>query len=501
MAGHPTEVLILSGNEWDRIKKSAQPRQNTISGNQQLKERRKQLYLKSKADVATWSNTIEGQRKARLKAKEERAAAREAELVAMDLENARREAEERKEAIHRAKILMLKQTDVMKNFERAQLLTEVINERNKQGNFREQRQKLMNEHDTVRMQIMEDSIREAELKEIEKQERRKAEAREVASNRLEEAAKKRASLRAAKEEAIEERIRMAKDTEAFFAEQKAQEEEKRLQALALAREREEFEEKRQELLRHKALLEDVTLEKANLHRDARQRLEDTRKQNEITLRQNEIKKRETLAATLLEIEQSDEAAQEETRRQIEEERWAALERKENEKAERRRRANEEIEEYRRQVVAQKEEAMKAELEADRKEREMIESEYHKAVEAEKKKQEKKALQSRKMLESHADTIRRHEMAVAEERERLRYEKERAAETMEMEAELLKRMAAAHIQQAKAQDDGTVYPLQQAMKAFEPPKPKQRPFLPSQDVRGRGNPYPNDTRRRLGMTWD
>lgn len=65
------------------------------------KERLKEL---SKKSVAGWSNTIAGQRQARLQAKAQREAELELRKQEIDLEEAAYQAEERKKAIERAKV-------------------------------------------------------------------------------------------------------------------------------------------------------------------------------------------------------------------------------------------------------------------------------------------------------------------------------------------------------------------------------------------------------------
>lgn len=65
------------------------------------KERLRDL---SKQSVAGWSNTIAGQRQARLQAKAQREAEAEKRRLEVDEEEARYQAEERAKAIERAKV-------------------------------------------------------------------------------------------------------------------------------------------------------------------------------------------------------------------------------------------------------------------------------------------------------------------------------------------------------------------------------------------------------------
>ncbi|KAI9094725.1 hypothetical protein DFS34DRAFT_651963 [Phlyctochytrium arcticum] len=93
------------------------------------RERRGNL---SKKRVARWDNTIAGQRRQRLQAREERLAKEEEERVRQDVAYAEEEAARRQGAIDRAKQILYCQTDMVKNFHSKVMLYEALKERDMQ---------------------------------------------------------------------------------------------------------------------------------------------------------------------------------------------------------------------------------------------------------------------------------------------------------------------------------------------------------------------------------
>lgn len=129
---NPREVTVLQPDVWRRI-------QNSLSGYNEEKVRleaktkeRQELHTLSKDTVKHWENTIEGQRLKKLQARELREEKEEEERVKIDKEEAKHQAKKRKEAIERAKTLQYYQTDRVKTFHGALLLTEVLKERDAQ---------------------------------------------------------------------------------------------------------------------------------------------------------------------------------------------------------------------------------------------------------------------------------------------------------------------------------------------------------------------------------
>ncbi|XP_062390890.1 cilia- and flagella- associated protein 210 [Sardina pilchardus] len=126
------QVTVLPKSEWLRI----QDNLNHVNKyNESLKEaarQREAMHQRSKEVVKFWSNTIAGQRQKKLEAKKIREEVEEEERKRLDLEEAMYQAEKRKEAIVKAKAQQYYQTDRVKGFHSALLLTEVLKEREAQ---------------------------------------------------------------------------------------------------------------------------------------------------------------------------------------------------------------------------------------------------------------------------------------------------------------------------------------------------------------------------------
>jgi hypothetical protein len=126
------KVTVLPRESWDRITS----RLDSKTVNEQQTEcriaERKRLHEKSKSVVKNWSNTIEGQRQRKLAARAERLENEELEQQKIDKEEAKFQQAKRKEAIDQAKTLQYYETDRVKNFHKAMLLSEVLKERDAQ---------------------------------------------------------------------------------------------------------------------------------------------------------------------------------------------------------------------------------------------------------------------------------------------------------------------------------------------------------------------------------
>lgn len=96
------------------------------------REGKEALKQQSKDLVKNWSNTIAGQRLKKLEARKIREAKEEEEKIQIDIEEAKFQAARRKEAIEQAKTLQYYQTDRVKGFHGALMLTEVLKEREEQ---------------------------------------------------------------------------------------------------------------------------------------------------------------------------------------------------------------------------------------------------------------------------------------------------------------------------------------------------------------------------------
>jgi len=98
--------------------------------------------------------------------------------VEVDLEEAQYQAERRKEAIERAKTLLYHQTDRVKQFHGALLLTEVLRERDAQVEYKKRREQAVKAQEALYLRAQEKERERGTLEDI-KAARERAQARDV----------------------------------------------------------------------------------------------------------------------------------------------------------------------------------------------------------------------------------------------------------------------------------------------------------------------------------
>ncbi|KAL5007785.1 hypothetical protein ScPMuIL_016591 [Solemya velum] len=126
------QVTVLSKVDWERINKQLNRKQIEHEHMSKMRFEQESLKAKSREMVKNWGNTIAGQRQSKLEARKLREEKEEAERVEVDLEEAKFQAKQRKEAIEKAKTQQYYQTDRVKSFHSALMLTEVLKERDAQ---------------------------------------------------------------------------------------------------------------------------------------------------------------------------------------------------------------------------------------------------------------------------------------------------------------------------------------------------------------------------------
>lgn len=162
------QVTVLPQREWDRIQTSLNSRTRELERLRRMKKEKEDLHAQSINVVKNWSNTIAGQRQKKLEARKIREEKEEVERVKVDIEEAKFQAEKRKIAIEKAKTLQYFQTDRVKSFHGALLLTEVLKERDAQVELK--RKKSANERGKDKellkhyMQQYENGIRTDQIK-------------------------------------------------------------------------------------------------------------------------------------------------------------------------------------------------------------------------------------------------------------------------------------------------------------------------------------------------
>jgi len=125
------DVAIIKAKDWHRMRNVSNFQLEAEKHEWQWKER-EALFELSQNRVKQWDNTIEGQRLKKLQARKIKMEQDEAERQIIDIEEAKLQAKNRKEAIESAKRLQYMQTDRVKGFHAALTLTEVLKERDAQ---------------------------------------------------------------------------------------------------------------------------------------------------------------------------------------------------------------------------------------------------------------------------------------------------------------------------------------------------------------------------------
>uniref|UniRef100_A0A668AUF3 Cilia and flagella associated protein 210 n=1 Tax=Myripristis murdjan TaxID=586833 RepID=A0A668AUF3_9TELE len=126
------QVTVLSRAEWQRIQDQSNQVNRHGQSIREAAQQRKALHLKSQEEVKCWPNTKAGQRQKMLEAKKIREQKEEEQKKLLDIEEAKYQAEKRKEAITKATAQQFYHTDRVKAFHGALLMTEVLKEREAQ---------------------------------------------------------------------------------------------------------------------------------------------------------------------------------------------------------------------------------------------------------------------------------------------------------------------------------------------------------------------------------
>ncbi|CAL8267813.1 unnamed protein product [Lota lota] len=126
------QVTVLPRSEYFRIKESLNHQSKHKKMIEEAAQQREAMHLHSKEVAKFWSNTIAGQRQKKMEAKKIREELEEKQRKVTDMEESKYQEQCRKEAIERAKAQQYYQTQRVKGFHSALLLTEVLKEREAQ---------------------------------------------------------------------------------------------------------------------------------------------------------------------------------------------------------------------------------------------------------------------------------------------------------------------------------------------------------------------------------
>jgi len=188
----PSEVVIPK-SEFDRITSSLLP----LTKETAKLDAARALQIKSKERVKGWSNTLVGERQAAEAARKQKVDDEEAARQRVDEEEARLQLAHRREKIERANALLAKESDRVKTFSTAMMLSDVLAEREAQVRFKEELIKLERVRDEKYQDVMkhnyramlERELREKHALELKQQEMsymQKTQLQETINRRLEE---------------------------------------------------------------------------------------------------------------------------------------------------------------------------------------------------------------------------------------------------------------------------------------------------------------------------
>ncbi|KAJ1555977.1 hypothetical protein HK405_009501 [Cladochytrium tenue] len=131
-AGSNADVVVVSALELKRLTLESCGAGPEHVLRQSIREDHELLRQKSRARVQNWSNTVAGQRRARLAAREQRQAEEERRREEVDRQHAAEEARRRQAAVDRARELQRNNRDDVRAFHSKVLLYEVLKERDLQ---------------------------------------------------------------------------------------------------------------------------------------------------------------------------------------------------------------------------------------------------------------------------------------------------------------------------------------------------------------------------------
>lgn len=211
------DILVIQPKDWQRIRDNYSKYNAEKERHEGQKRERSELHEKSKELVKHWENTIEGQRLKKLQARKIRDEQEEKEKQKIDIEEAKLQAEKRKLAIERAKQLQYFETDRVKGFHGALLLTEVLKERNVQIEIKKGKANLQKDRDAFLVEQQRKNYEEAMHAEHEKAKARYDQAFNIAQFQKLQVQDKEHRLNLEKEDAKAEGQIIKEQNDAFQA--------------------------------------------------------------------------------------------------------------------------------------------------------------------------------------------------------------------------------------------------------------------------------------------
>eukprot|EP00040_Diaphanoeca_grandis_P013185 m.66722 g.66722 ORF g.66722 m.66722 type:complete len:506 (-) comp23718_c0_seq2:248-1765(-) len=463
-------------------------------------DRRQQLHEKSRAETSKWSSTIEGNRQKRLALKAERLAKKEEDLKQLDLEEERFQAEQRKLLIENAQNLIFAQDDRVKGLRGADLLTEVLRERESHKDFKKEREAQLldweRELDSRRMAAAEEEIRQEE----EKMKKLHLDATKVAGSQLEQALKKRALRKAQRQMELAEQACLNEDAHNFALSEQKVHEAKRTRNFDFVKELHNQKSVKKTLEEHNKELLDLETEKNALYNTTKEAVtKEWNKQKQAAI-QSRTSAVESLAMTIT-GPTADQIAYEVEQKNLKimEEKFRLEDELQARKAYNRAAQQQKINMHRELTVEEKAAKRKAEVQMSLEEGRALEEEAHNLAAQELAKTERQREKARLLKDDHTKNIASHEIARAAEKQ---IEVEYRIQQSLKEEEDVKRLqdyAATRRDAAVARGCTNVYALEKAVDSLHPKQPKDYTAnLPTTMVRRVGNPYPGNSKARMGF---
>ncbi|KAL5496481.1 hypothetical protein EMCRGX_G012777 [Ephydatia muelleri] len=212
------QTLVIPHAEWMRITASLTSTDKKVEEAKARADARKSMHEASKAMVKSWDNTIEGQRQKRLEARKMREEKEEAEKVKIDIEEAKFQANKRKEAIEKARTMVYYQTDRVKTFHGALVLTEVLREREAQLKLKQAKEERSKHISDKYIQVQEQALEQAAQAEREVALQKTKEKDEVARFQLSQISEREKAHKKTREDLLAEQARLEQQA-AEYAEQ------------------------------------------------------------------------------------------------------------------------------------------------------------------------------------------------------------------------------------------------------------------------------------------
>jgi len=324
------KFIILSSNEWGAIK----DRKNKVLPKDvqlalDLKKDKEEKAAKSKEQVGEWGNTIVGKRNKRLNARKIREDQEETERVKLDIEEAKIKAAERRAAIEHAKKLQYYQTDRVKGFHGALLLSEVIVEREAQIALKEDISKAMKNADEQFLQWEESKRQEAIKLDQDKAVQRNLDTGVLRATQYQQAQERRKEQIAEKVQDLEEGKLIQKDVEQYYKETEVKQKEREVKQVKLKESYDTHLELVERIKEQERISEKQADEEIRLYATAKRKMTTLRKNRECELFlefQNHQNKMVDHLATMIKEKVDDEdsrikkaVAERDAKRQIEEE--------------------------------------------------------------------------------------------------------------------------------------------------------------------------------------